>query len=144
MASGADFDYLNQLFNETYPSGESSYPALTTEKKSDASVAQRAAEAVKENPEIVAAPTSILAVGLLAGYMFNVRKKSPSSGILGEERKDESDADWFWPRIKQGSASFEAESFFEMKKVCYAELMKIQKKYIINLSFCIDIIVQLF
>lgn len=93
MASGADFDYLNQLFNETYPSGESSYPALTTEKKSDASVAQRAAEAVKENPEIVAAPTSILAVGLLAGYMFNVRKKSPSSGILGEERKDESDAD---------------------------------------------------
>ncbi|MGN1195862.1 MAG: hypothetical protein ACI4SB_10300, partial [Acutalibacteraceae bacterium] len=93
MNPGADFDYLNQLFNETYPSDDAAYSALTTEQKSDESVAQRAAEAVKENPEIVAAPTSILAVGVLAGYMFNVRKKSAESGVIGDEDNSENGED---------------------------------------------------
>lgn len=93
MASGADFDYLNQLFNETYASDDGTYSALTTESQNDESVAQRAAEAVRENPEIIAAPTSILAVGVLAGYLFNVRKKSPQSGVIEEENKDENSDD---------------------------------------------------
>lgn len=75
-SSGADFDYLNELFEQTYATDEGFTFPLTTEAESESSVASRAAAAVKENPEIVAAPTSILAVGLLAGYMFNIRKKT--------------------------------------------------------------------
>ena len=88
MAPGADFDYLNQLFNETYASDEGTYAALTTEKRDESTAVQRAAAAVKENPEIVAAPTSILAVGVLAGYLFNVRKKSSESGVISDGEND--------------------------------------------------------
>ena len=72
-------DYLQQLLDETYATDESDGTiVVTTQEESESSFAERAVTAVKENPEVVAAPTSILAVGLLAGYMFNVRKKSPS------------------------------------------------------------------
>lgn len=75
-SSGADFDYLNQLFEQTYAVEEGLSIPPTTEAQTESSIASKAATAVKENPEIVAAPTSIIAVGLLAGYLFNVRKKT--------------------------------------------------------------------
>ena len=64
---------------------------MTTQEESESSFAERAVTAVKENPEVVAAPTSILAVGLLAGYMFNVRKKSPS--YIGTDSDEENSED---------------------------------------------------
>ena len=64
---------------------------VTTQEESESSFAERAVTAVKENPEGVAAPTSILAVGLLAGYMFNVRKKSPS--YIGTDSDEENSED---------------------------------------------------
>lgn len=85
MSSDADFDYLNQLFSETYTT------AVYTESDDDqdnSSFAARAGEAVKENPEIIAAPTGVLAVSILAGYMLNTKKKShfsPEDETDGEQ-----------------------------------------------------------
>ncbi|MGN1444525.1 MAG: hypothetical protein ACI4XE_11830 [Acutalibacteraceae bacterium] len=85
-------DYLQQLLDETYATDSSvGSGAAATQEEAESSFAERAAATVKENPEVVAAPTSILAVGLLAGYMFNVRKKP--SPYLSEDNDDENGED---------------------------------------------------
>lgn len=83
-------DYLQQLLDETYATDPGVGSVITTvQQTTESSLAQRAVTAVKENPEVVAAPTSILAVGLLAGYMFNVRKKSPSDAEPDKDGKQD-------------------------------------------------------
>ena len=66
--------YLEELFGETYADSE-----LTTSYKEEATGTQSAiskvAETVRENPEIVFAPTSIVTVGGLLGYFLTKRKR---------------------------------------------------------------------
>lgn len=66
--------YLEELFGETYAAGE-----LTTAEREETTKEQSAlskvAETVKENPEIVFAPTSIVTVGGLLGYFLTKRKR---------------------------------------------------------------------
>ncbi|MGN0486397.1 MAG: hypothetical protein ACI4GB_04115 [Acutalibacteraceae bacterium] len=88
-----DFAYLDELIGGVYATDEngnivtkSSLPAIesTTEK---ANVIVRATAAVKENPEIVAAPTGIIAVGALAGYLMT--KKHRDSEAYAEVKDEE-------------------------------------------------------
>ena len=67
-------DYLEELFGETYADSEltTAYIEETTEKEG---VVSKAAQMVKENPEIVFAPTSIVTVGGLLGYFLTKRKR---------------------------------------------------------------------
>lgn len=85
-----DFGYLNDLFGQTYSADEtaatSSY--LTAEKQ-DSSLVQRAGDAIKENPEIVVAPTGIVAVGGLAGYLLSRKRKSTQILTEDEETQDD-------------------------------------------------------
>ena len=89
--SGVDFSYLAELFDETYSADEtavSSYNKIS-ETTTEQTIAEKTAEAIKENPEIVVAPTSIVAVGGLVGY-FLTKKRKPS-----EFNEDESDVENF-------------------------------------------------
>ena len=70
--------YLEELFSETYAQNEltTSYREEITKEQS---VVSRVTEAVKENPEIVFAPTSIVTVGGLLGYFLTKRKREEYS-----------------------------------------------------------------
>lgn len=75
-----DPGYLSQLIGETYAADEITVPsdnALDVDKPvgNDASLGTRAWTAIKENPEIAAAPTGIIALGGLAGYVWSKKRK---------------------------------------------------------------------
>lgn len=81
---GVDFDYLEKLMNETYLSDEAASRAIaeiepSTEAavpQSNQSFVQKTVSTIRENPEIAAAPTGILAFGFLGGYIWTKRKKA--------------------------------------------------------------------
>lgn len=77
----SDFSYLNDLFDATYAIDENVtvYPsAPAAENTENENIAQKTAQAIKENPEIVAAPTGVITAGALAGYLFTKKKKTVS------------------------------------------------------------------
>ncbi len=83
-SDGIDFGYLEQLMSETYADSEQASKAVslyssmtgTTESRS---FVQKTVDTIKENPEIAAAPTSIIALGGLGGYIWTRRKKNALS-----------------------------------------------------------------
>lgn len=88
-----DFNYLEDLINGVYETDAFGNIVTTTslfsseEETEDQSVFEKAAEAVKENPEIVVAPTGIVTLGSLAGYFLS--KKHRDSFIEDEEEETE-------------------------------------------------------
>ena len=80
--NNADFNFLGQLIEETYPEDETALSGdllngLTTEDESHASsLVVRTGQAIMEHPQIVAAPTGIIALGGLLGYFFSRKRKS--------------------------------------------------------------------
>ncbi|MGN0447169.1 MAG: hypothetical protein ACI4GC_01335 [Acutalibacteraceae bacterium] len=74
-----DFDYLEDLINGVYGVDEDGNLVPTTSKgetsTAKASIIERATAAVKEKPEIVAAPSTLLAVGAFAGYLLSKKHK---------------------------------------------------------------------
>ena len=93
--SGFNFDYLDELLSGTYETDVFGnivttqgfdYSETTTEKQS---IIEKTVETVKENPEIVAAPTGLIAVGAFAGYLMT--KKHRDSEVYFEEEENESD-----------------------------------------------------
>jgi hypothetical protein len=86
--NNADFGFLGQLIDETYPEDETAVSGsllddLTKEDESHApSLVVRAGQAIMEHPQIVAAPTGVIALGGLLGYFFSRKRKS---GDLPEE-----------------------------------------------------------
>lgn len=86
-----DFDYLEELIDGAYATDENGNIVVTTlfdmdayaDPDEEAGVVERVTEAVKENPEIVVAPTSLMAVGTFAGYMLS--KKHRGNEVLDEE-----------------------------------------------------------
>ncbi|MGN0468490.1 MAG: hypothetical protein ACI4GY_07195 [Acutalibacteraceae bacterium] len=91
--SGFEFNYLSELFNETYAETEaksySSYPTTASTTESNDSVVEKTVTAIKENPEIVAAPTGVVTFGALAGYLFTKKRKNTSE--LSEDKDEDID-----------------------------------------------------
>lgn len=91
-ASGIDFSYLETLIGETYAVKDST--AVTDNDKQnaqngEASAVSQAIETVKENPEIVVAPTGVIAVGGYIGYMLSKKKKKDDFFTESEETEDD-------------------------------------------------------
>ena len=87
---GIDFEYLEELFAETYANNEITYSALDlgddeTGKDEGEGFIAKTTEAIKENPEIVVAPTSVIAVGGLAGYLLGKKKHYGTDDEIEEE-----------------------------------------------------------
>ena len=99
--NNADYSFLGQLIDETYPEDETAVSKsllddLTQEDESHASsLVVRTGQAIMEHPQIVAAPTGIIALGGLLGYFFSRKRKSsdplehPDVEIIEEEIDEE-------------------------------------------------------
>ena len=95
--SGSDFnfDYLDELLSDVYATDVFGnvvttqgfdYTETTTEKQS---IITKTVETVKENPEIVAAPTGLIAVGAFAGYLMNKKHRDSEAYLEEESENDE-------------------------------------------------------
>ena len=96
-SSGSDFnfDYLDELLQGVYETDVFGnivttqgfdYSETTTEKQS---IITKTVETVKENPEIVAAPTGLIAVGAFAGYLMTKKHRDSEAYIEEESENDE-------------------------------------------------------
>lgn len=90
---GFDFNYLDDLINGVYETDENGniitttafdYEQNTTEKQN---IIEKTVETVKEKPEIVVAPTGLIAVGAFAGYLMT-KKHRDSQAYLASENED--------------------------------------------------------
>ena len=90
----SDFEYFKQLVEGTYADKEqltSNYErAEQAAKEKQVNVLSGVAAVVKENPEVVAAPTGVVAAGALAGYLFTRKKKSASNPDEGQNESNSS------------------------------------------------------
>ncbi len=92
--NNSDFNYLGQLIDETYPENETAVTSslldsLTTTEESHApSLVVRTGQAIMEHPQIVAAPTGIIALGGLLGYFFSRKRKSSDPLEQDDETED--------------------------------------------------------
>ena len=87
---GFNFDYLDELLEGVYSTDAFGnivttqgldYEQTTIEKQS---IIDKTVETVKENPEVVVAPTGLIAVGALAGYLMT-KKHRDSEAYLEED-----------------------------------------------------------
>ena len=93
VTNGNPLNGLGGLMIETYPEDETA--VLTIPTGDDAagrsvndSVIARTASAIRENPQIIAAPTGILALGGLIGYFWNKKRKvEPETDDEAEAKK---------------------------------------------------------
>ncbi len=89
-----DFDYLGQLLSSVYETDVYGNVVTTkvytteteTTAEAESDVVQMVTQAVAENPEIVAAPTGLIALGGLLGFMMN--KKHRSKELFAEDYED--------------------------------------------------------
>ncbi len=76
-----DFNYLDDLINGVYETDEFGNIITTTAfdyeqyTTTEESIIVKTVETVKENPEIVAAPTGLIAVGAFAGYLLTKKHR---------------------------------------------------------------------
>ncbi len=89
-----DFNYLEELIEGVYEtdvngnivtSAEFNYGTQTTEKQS---VIEKTVETVKENPEIVAAPTGVIAVGAFMGYLMSKKHRDSEAYLENKEETE--------------------------------------------------------
>ena len=92
---GFDFNYLDDLLNGVYETDENGnivttttfdYEQYTTEKQN---IIEKTVETVKEKPEIVVAPTGLIAVGAFAGYLMTKKHRDSEAYIESENAEDE-------------------------------------------------------
>ena len=97
-SDGIDFGYLAELMSETYANDEqaskalSAYSSLTATTETQ-SVIQKTVQTIKENPEVAVAPTGIIALGGLGGYIWTKRKKNSSEVLSFEKSDDENETE---------------------------------------------------
>ncbi len=98
-SDGVDFSYLSELMSETFENGSKVSDVLeitgTNQPQKTVSLVQKTVQTIKENPQIAAAPTGIIALGALGGYIWTRRKKTVQDIYLEEEetdRKNENDS----------------------------------------------------
>lgn len=97
-SDGVDFGYLEQLMSETYVNSEqaanaiSKYSSMTGTTENESFV-QKTVQTIKENPEVAAAPTGIIALGGLAGYIWTKRKKTSveAESLQNDDNKEDFD-----------------------------------------------------
>lgn len=76
-----DFDYLEELIDGVYATDADgnivtsySIPASDDDSEEETNIIENAVQTVKENPEILVAPTGVVAIGSLAGFFFSKRR----------------------------------------------------------------------
>ena len=88
---GFNFDYLDELLEGVYETDAFGnivttqgldFEQTTTEKQS---IIDKTVETVKENPEVVVAPTGLIAVGALAGYLMTKKHRDSDSYLKDED-----------------------------------------------------------
>lgn len=91
-----NFEYLDELFAGVYATDvngniitTSSFFDYGSDENTDGSIIQTVTSAVKENPEIIIAPTSLLALGSLAGVFF--KRKQRNSVLDSEDSEQEAE-----------------------------------------------------
>lgn len=98
---GYEFSYLDDLMNNLYETDASgnilttkgaSFAGIEEDEDVSGSIITKATTVVKENPEIVAAPTSIVALAALAGYLMT-KKHRDSQVTMVEEETEESETE---------------------------------------------------
>lgn len=96
---GHEFGYLQDLLDGKYAT-DADGNILTTkgasfvgveDEDNGESFVQKATTVVKENPEIVAAPTSIIALGALAGYLMTRKHRDSELYDMKDEDSEESE-----------------------------------------------------
>ncbi len=95
---GYEFGYLQDLLDGKYAT-DADGNILTTkgasfigvEDEKDDSIIEKATTVVKENPEIVAAPTSVIALGALAGYLMMKKHRDSEMLTLHDEEENETE-----------------------------------------------------
>ena len=93
---GYEFGYLQELLDGKYAT-DADGNIITTkgasfvgiEDETENSIIEKATTVVKENPEIVAAPTSVIALGALAGYLMMKKHRDSEMLVLPEESEEE-------------------------------------------------------
>lgn len=93
---GYEFGYLQELLDGKYAT-DAEGNIITTkgasfvgiEDETENSIIEKATTVVKENPEIVAAPTSVIALGALAGYLMMKKHRDSEMLVLPEESEEE-------------------------------------------------------
>lgn len=93
--SGFDFNYLDELLDGVYATDAFGniitttafdYEQTTTKEET---IIEKTVETIKEKPEIVAAPTGIIAVGAFAGYLLTKKHRDTEAYFEGENEEDE-------------------------------------------------------
>ena len=90
-----DFKYIEELFAGVYATDADGNIITTTSfftygsqaDEKEGSILETVTEAVKDNPELIVAPTSLITLGSLAGFFFS--RKQRKSVLDGEEEENE-------------------------------------------------------
>ena len=97
-SDGVDFGYLEQLISETFADVGEASKALemfgTSGKEQSRSFVQKTVQTIRENPEVAVAPTGIIALGGLGGYIWTRRRKTADEirpDVEKREKEDELD-----------------------------------------------------
>ena len=91
-SDGVDFGYLEQLISETFADVGEASKALemfgTSGKEQSRSFVQKTVQTIRENPEVAVAPTGIIALGGLGGYIWTRRRKTTDEIRPDVEKRD--------------------------------------------------------
>lgn len=90
-----DFNYLEELIDGVYATDANGNIVTTSsftysEKTTEKSIITKTVEAVKENPEVVVAPTGVIAVGAFMGYLMTKKHRDAEEYV---EEKDENETE---------------------------------------------------
>ena len=90
---GFDFEYLDELLEGVYETDAFGNIVTTSgldyeESTTEESFIAKTVETVKEKPEIIAAPTGLLAVGAFAGYLMNKKHRDSEAYFEDEEETE--------------------------------------------------------
>lgn len=97
-SDGIDFGYLEQLISETFADSKETSEVHemfgTSGKEQSRSFVQKTVQTIRENPEVAVAPTGIIALGGLGGYIWTRRRKTADEirpDVEKREKEDELD-----------------------------------------------------
>ena len=97
-SDGIDFGYLEQLISETFADSKETSETHemfgTSGKEQSRSFVQKTVQTIRENPEVAVAPTGIIALGGLGGYIWTRRRKTADEirpDVEKREKEDELD-----------------------------------------------------
>lgn len=92
-SSRFDFNYLEELIDGVYATDANGNIVTTAgftynEKTTEKSIISKTVDAVKENPEVVVAPTGVIAVGAFMGYLMSKKHRDSEEYVEETDEKD--------------------------------------------------------